>query len=948
MPDTVLGFTGNFQTDREVNGIRIKDKLHIFTGTYPLYYKGDGQLYIYPQYQPNVDQILRFGHNMLMDDFDERYRFNDTVEDLDVGESEIGDTLAVKDVDFIPRFPFQGSPINLRVSYTRPPITGEVSRFLPPVPSNQTFGEIRYFEDFDEMNINNLTEGSIVYVNKPISSGGSFGQIGFFRVVAGQQSLTIPAGGFVFANVQELEESFIQCPFSAANFRVKRNNIEVYGPQTIDEKVSAVCETQQQAFFIFRYNESAFREFTITRTTDGRIRIRNGTTQEFEVQGLGKKLEIVEPTPLLQEFFVEIYERPAAGEFGFDASDWEEIPNYTSTLVSNRAATFDNNLGPFEKNEDDEDNDNEVSDIYESTNFNGNIDVFIPGLQALRTNRDLRVDVVVRTRGFKAVPISNNVGKVLFVDEKRIDSTRIFDFPVLPEKIENYPTQDDPTRTFHLHAPWTCNKVIEHFGKLIAYGSRTMPDNMFISAPEDVSLFYFPHLFRKEFLTDQKEKLESVIPFSSILVAQTANRTWGVKGTSSLTFLDENAQVENPNVYTVFDINTGVGTIAHKSVRPVRNQLYFLSKQGLMSLISLFATDDKYNVRPLDRNINNIVPLDTKAIAIQHDNQYWINFPSTGQTFRYYIDTQAWVKDSFENFDEYHGWAWVTTKDGKLRFVTEPMIIDEGDNYTVYEGIVDKSLPTDFNKNIRSKFLTANLDQDQPFHTKRYRELKFSFALQNQFLPPLEPLPIIENEENTDEFTVQFTPKKNHIYRLELPFKTSTEQPFEADFLDFFDEDLEVVSSNVSFDIDNNSVILKPGLFEDTVIITIKDLNDVLDFRTSQELVQGETNFVVTDVTYEFNLEGFVVVDSDGNIINRAAFSTYENQKEAFEQSLGTRFSEFELGETPFGDIKRNVQTVRLSGSGYQIALALEDESRSKWTLETLGIQFRMRKTRSR
>jgi hypothetical protein len=939
VPDTVLGFNGTFQTDREVNGVRIKDKLHIFTGTYPLYYKGDGQLYIYPQYQPNVDQILRFGHNMLMDDFDERYRFNDTVEDLDVGESEIGNTLEVKKVDFIPRFPYEGSPINLKVSYTRPPITGEVSRFLPAVPSEQI--GIKYYEDFDELNIDSLPIGTIVYVNRPISAGGNFGQIGFFRVVSGTQSVTVNPGGAFSAESVELSESFIRCPFSSNKFTVTKDNVEVYGPNTIDENVERVCEGE---LIVFEYRESLFRNFRILNTTSGSIVLENRTSATFRVEGLGKKLEIVQPTPLLQEFFVRVYERPAAGEFGFDASDWEEIPEYTTTLVSNRATAFDNDLGPFIKNEDDEDNDNEVTQIYESTDFDENIDVFIPGLQAIGTNRDLRVDVVVRTRGFKAVPISNNVGKVQFVDEEQVASTRIFDFPVLPEKIENYPTQDNPTRTFHLHAPWTCNKVIEHFGKIIAYGSRTMPDNMFISAPEDVSLFYFPHLFRKEFLTDQKERLESVIPFSNILVAQTANRTWGVKGNSSLVFLDENAQVENPNAYRVFDINTAVGTIAHKSVRPVRNQLYFLSNQGIMSLVSLYATDDKYNVRPLDRNINNIVPLDSKAVAIQHDNQYWISFPKTGQTFRYYIDTQAWVKDSFENFEEFNGWFWVDTNNGILRFITRPMIVNENDNYTVYEGIIDKSLPTDFGKNIKSKFLTANLDQDQPFHTKRYRELKFGFALQNQFLPPLEPLPIVENEENTDEFTVQFDVKKNHIYRLELPIKPVVQQ---LD-IDLFDADLEVISNNVPYDIENNAIILQPGLFDGTVIITVEDLNNVLDFRPPQELVENETNFVVTDVTYDFNIQGFVTADSDGNIINRAAFSTYENQKEAFDQSLGTRFSEFELGETPFGDIKRNVQTVRLSGSGYQLALALEDESRSKWTLESLGIQFRMRKTRSR
>jgi hypothetical protein len=941
VPDTVLGFTGNFQTDREVNGVRIKDKLHIFTGTYPLYYKGDGQLYIYPQYQPNVDQILRFGHNMLMDDFDERYRFNDTVEDLEVGESEIGTELAVKNVDYIPRFPYQGSPINLKVSYTRPPISGSVSRFLP-----ESTTPIKYYEDFTEFDVNSLPLDTVIYVNTPVS-----GNIGFLKVVPGTQNLTIGAGQTI---VQE--DSIYRCPFDPNIYKVEIEESggfeEIYGPNTISENVTSVCESQ---FTLFEYQDSLFRFFRITSNSNGTATLRNSTRKDVRIISEGKRLEVVPTPPLLQEFFVKVYERPAAGEFGFDASDWQEIENYTSTLVSNRASTFDNSLGAFEK----EQNDNEVSGNFEPISYSDSVDVVIPGLQAIGSNRDLKVDVVLRTRGFRAIPLSIDeapvyVEKVQFVDEEKVASTRIFDFPVLPEKIENYPNLDNPTRTFHLHAPWTANKVIEHFGKLIVYGSKTMPDNMFISAPEDVSLFYFPHLFRKEFLTDAKEPLESVIPFSSILVAQTANRTWGVKGNSSLVFLDEDARVENPNAYRVFDINTGIGTIAHKTVRPVRNQLYFLSNQGIMSLVSLYATDDKYNVRPLDRNINNIVPLDKEAIAIQHDNQYWISFPKTGEIFRYYIDQQAWMKDTFKNFEDFNGWLWMSNRDGVLRFLTRPMQINDGDSYRVFEGIVNKGLPTDFDKNITSEFLTANLDQDQPFHTKRYRELKMSFAVQNEYLPPLQPIQNTTSEVD-NEYIVQFTGTRFHIYNLEfsLPF---TQSMYEGNGRpDYFDlEDLEVVSArgenNEVLDWEtneDNTVDVFLGNYEGPVFLTLKD-ND-------GNIIQ-DTDVVVTDVTYDFNIRGSVVADSDGQIINRVNFQQYEMIEGEIVtadnlpvvQSLGTRFRVFELGDTPFGDIKRNVQTVRLAGTGYQIALYLKDESRTKWTLESLGLSFRMRKTRSR
>jgi hypothetical protein len=963
---SVKVWTGKVQNEREINAVRIKEKLHIFTGTYPLYYKGDGKLYMYPKYEPNIDQILRFGHNMMVDDFDKLYEVNKTVDELDSKEciTEFDSPLRITEFDYIPKFSDQETPINMRVSYERPK-NNQISRQFLPINYKGYYENFEPFKDGISLN-----DGDVIYVNDifPIPDFGaetSPGK-GFLKVNGNNKIYTVNPSETVKISI-----SLLQCPVASGILKVERQifqNIEgqsvPVGFETIyengqfqvtgyNEDESGACKTffrsSANKLFLFKFTDNFGDFFSIEPFTPTQDVIKNTFDSPFRVTITTDKyfewFDLSQLTPL-DEVFVRVSERAAAGELGLDASDWQEVEDYTSTRFSNAFSPFIRQLDVFE-------GDNVPLTNFLPYNSTDVIDVNIPRLQAIGTNRDLRIELVRRQRGFRTFN-ENGVLVVKFYNDEQVATERIFDFPVLPEKLSNYPNEENPTRTFHLHGIWSCNKVIEHFGKIIAYGSKEMPDTMFISAPEDVSLFYFPHLFTKQFYTDAKEPLNSVIPFSNILVAQTANRTWGIKGNSALVFLDENAQVENPNAYRVFDINTAIGTIAHKSVKPVRNQLYFLSNQGIMSLVSLYATDDKYNVRPVDRNINNIVPLDKTATAIQHDNQYWISFPKTGELFRYYIDTQAWVKDSFENFEEFNGWFWMDTNNGVLRFVTRPMIINQDDNYTVYEGIVDKSLPTDFDKNITSEFLTANLDQDQAFHTKRYRELKMSFAVQNQFLPPLQPIENVTSEIN-NEYIVEFDGTLRHIYNVEfsLPF---TQAMYEGEGRpDYFDlGDLEVLSvkgeNNEPLEWEtkpDNTIDIYVGNYEGKVTLTVRD--------NEGNIIQ-DTDVIVTDVTYDFNIVGSVVAESDGQIINRVTFEQYkllegeivtaDNLPVA--QSLGTRFRVFDFGDTPFGDVKRNVQTVRLAGTGYQLALYMKDESRTKWTLETLGIQFRMRKTRSR
>jgi hypothetical protein len=57
-------YAADFQTTRPVEGVRIDDKLYIATGTYPVYYKGDGKIYVFEQYEMSDIDVEEIGYDL--------------------------------------------------------------------------------------------------------------------------------------------------------------------------------------------------------------------------------------------------------------------------------------------------------------------------------------------------------------------------------------------------------------------------------------------------------------------------------------------------------------------------------------------------------------------------------------------------------------------------------------------------------------------------------------------------------------------------------------------------------------------------------------------------------------------------------------------------------------------------------------------------------------------
>jgi hypothetical protein len=361
-------------------------------------------------------------------------------------------------------------------------------------------------------------------------------------------------------------------------------------------------------------------------------------------------------------------------------------------------------------------------------------------------------------------------GENQFLVEKEYVITRVF-------ASDN---KTDDFRRIRPEALWTCNKVLNHYGKLMAYGSLTEPQRLFIGGPRLENREYFPFSFTRDFETDAAEPIQAIVPFMNILTILTKTFTFGLAGIDAF--------IGSENLYRQFTISPLYGTIAPNSVRPVRNQLFFLSKEGLVSLQSLYAIDEQYNVKKLDSNIENIVPLDPEAVAIQFDDHYWIHFPNTANniTLRYDLEKRAWMKDTYfewNGLDEnslpvpsptvFNGVHKYLRESDRLILVTNPMQSGGVGNYSIRKLHVDYTVATDLWETPRTLFETSFLNQGYPFHEKKFMEKKFEFTIQNEYHLGKEAVYLdrdMEMPNNTIVYTANEIPLvKNHEYRVNVP-----------------------------------------------------------------------------------------------------------------------------------------------------------------------------------
>jgi hypothetical protein len=965
----------HFQRTRDMNAVNINRVLYIFTGTYPLYAKvvsEELKFYLLPVTIPTFDEIVVTGHNLLEDDYEDSYFSNTTT--IQQGSLAIPSVSPVVTESAVsPRFPFQsgeGSGLEFHFRTTFPQ---DMNAWSSSAPTSGTYVEVKldsvqYRTSGPGASLLDYTEADISKTNfvtkSNFVSGASYPSRGLNLITqAPFDSTKFTIAGTGSSN----ERAFYEV---SGAFEVSRTDFLKYTTYGIE--FLEFNNTSYTSFLLSQFAnppENHFKRFEIT-PVDFNGNILSNEKVSFAVTesnsfyrlpipaNLNKNLSI---NKYIVEFFVSSIEIYGVGTPQGPVDMQTSPENYSFNLFafeSKSPATTGNLI---------------TSSSIPSLNFKLS-DLSIG-------NFDFRV-TFLRER-------FQSVGGILVSQNKEYFETTVYNVLITPEKLQDYPGAIDyPT----LKPIWTCNKVTEHFSKLMVWGSQEMPTAVFYSFPDRPS--YFPSKFFLDFTNDQNSPVEAVSSYMNILVVQTRDQTWGIRGNSGL--------LTAPAPYAPFTINPTVGTIAYKSVRAVRNHLFFLSKQGIIALKSLYAADEQYNIEFVDRNILNIVPRDDdSAVGIQFDNQYWLNFPKQRITLRWYIDKKAWVKDTYGAWNQFNGVFKYQIVDGKLEFITYPSRFETQGNLGVYKVGVDYSLPTDLGGDIVALFETAFLNQNYPFHPKNYKETKMDFTVQNEYNSGRDPIYTMETNEDIHENESLHTipaPKllKNHRYQLKYDFQDFNTQIFDLGsfedvqggfFTDTLTETLngglfiQVFTSSidggtfVQINIDAGSFndtasesidagyferILLLNLGEKTIQTTFKNTS-TLEFLLDNSDIPAGTDLVATgifqdyngganllDVTYDHVLDFRTWIISEDNTLNLDNMEGYDQSKAEIPIQLGAKFGDWVFGLSDLGNKVTAIKTIKLAGRGYNVKVYFEDYSKSKWTLESLGITYKMKRPRSR
>ena len=816
-------YRADIQTTRPVEGVRLDDKLYIATGTYPVYYMGDGKIYVFPGYEMSDLDLQKRGYNLnSLDIEDDLYGINEvltktssygpTLDDLTV---EVREARIKENVKY-PLVPYQlgGGKLTFDVAY---------HMYQNSANNYWTSGVNNFNSDIIPSTWNNawakwtLSSGQYTINDRKFEL--AFG-VKVLRKLAGTSPelyLEVPAK-IVFNTLSSLS-----VPVSGSYFT---NNLTAYPESAI-------------------FGEGYLLFPTVSVPTGTGSTISNvSTLKEL-------KIELTDLNAGFYDYKVQFF--TVESSFGYDV------------------------------------------------NSNGSED---------------------RTK----IPVK-------YVKETLTASAEYTNIWTTPEKLEDY--DEAPLNTLKVHS---CNRLTEHNGRLCFFGNLEHPDYLFFS--DISSKEYIPYFYTLQFTNDLQEPVNSITKFMNILVVQSPSYTWGIKGDSPLPLSELEGEI-----YRKITINPTIGCIAPHSVKNVRNQIYFLSKEGIFTLKALYAEDLRYNVDPIDRNIYNIVPRDTNAIAAYFDDQYWLHFPNTGETLRYYVDKKAWVKDTYSAWHNFGGIHKYINEEGRLRFITELCQFTSGGVIKIFDVELDYSLPSDLGTFFESKMTTAFLNQNHPFHPKNYKEAKLDFTIQNEY--NIGKLPIYgtaygENVSPNKEVFFNAVLIPRHFYQITFDKQNV---PTAGTYIIYVNDNQRAdgTFTNTTPTSESWLPIEFQILDTDVAPYTIKIRCAQFDLSTMDGGVA-----VLKDSTYDNSITFTNVVLSEEGTLNIDPIDSYNQATIERVINLGTRLGNWTFGTSDFGNILTAVETIKLAGKGYNCKISVTENGKSKWTLESLGITYKMKKARSR
>lgn len=174
---------------------------------------------------------------------------------------------------------------------------------------------------------------------------------------------------------------------------------------------------------------------------------------------------------------------------------------------------------------------------------------------------------------------------------------------------------------------------------------------------------------------------------------------------------------------------------------------------------------------------------------------------------------------------------------------------------------------------------------------------------------------------------------------------------------------MEFQTENIDFDYAEVTLVFAEDNVNNKVVIRDLTYDDAINFqtliKTEQEFLNLEPNGDVIKYPLKAtfpavgNPTKLYLDQSNGKVYQWIANSYIElegNYGAEFNNTqiaLGTNFGQWTFGEDTFGNKITIVKTEKLSGKGYNIKTIFTDFTKAKWTLETMGIAYKMRRTRS-
>jgi hypothetical protein len=209
---------------------------------------------------------------------------------------------------------------------------------------------------------------------------------------------------------------------------------------------------------------------------------------------------------------------------------------------------------------------------------------------------------------------------------------------------------------------------------------------------------YWPATYFFDVAVEDNDEIVELKVFRNVLVIFCKRSIWVLKGDgANLTDLE------------LVKINVPKGCISPDSICEVGNNLFYL---GDDHIYSLYSTDQEYlsaqimstAIKPILKSIG--VTDKAKAVAIFHDNNYYLSFPS-GLTLVYDITLECWTKYTNVQANSF------VVLDGVLYFSTDKGILYQ----------FNENLYVDDYKAINFFIKTKMVDMELPVHQKKFRKL---------------------------------------------------------------------------------------------------------------------------------------------------------------------------------------------------------------------------------